>query len=341
MKRTRKLTTPPVFISCATVVGREESEGPLGKFFDHTDQKGFFGRRTAELAEGEMYRLALNTALSKAGLDHTALELLISGDLQNQCLASNRGLSSFGAPFLGIYGACSTCTEALLILSEMLSAGSVTLGAAVTGSHNSTAERQFRSPLEYGAMRPPSAQWTATAAGAFILASPSHPLYSLGKVEITEYAVGRLIDSGCKDASNMGASMAFSAHDTLAAYFSEEGHSPTDHDMIITGDLGRVGHSLLSHLMDRECPGISSRLADCGLMLYDRKRQDVHSGGSGCGCSAAVLASYILPALCEGTLTDVLFLSTGALTSQSAIRQGSGIIGIAPLIRLRRKENAD
>ena len=139
----------------------------------------------------------------------------------------------------------------------------------------------------------------------------------------------------------MGAAMAFAAHDTLSAYFSEDGHSPTDHDLIITGDLGKVGHSLLSHLMEKDRPGISSRLADCGLMLYDRKSQDVHSGGSGCGCSAAVLASYILPALCDGRLTDVLLLSTGALTSQAALRQGSGIIGIAPLIRLRRKENAD
>ena len=339
MRKIRKFTTPPVFISSASAVGREERQGPLGHLFDLSDSNGFFGMRTLELGESEMERSALNAALTKASLSHSELDILIAGDLQNQCLGTAGALSSFGVPFLGIYGACSTCTEGLLLLSEMISSRAAELGAAVTGSHNSVAERQFRTPLEYGAQRPPSAQWTATASGAFILAHPSRPEAEGHSVEITEYLPGRLVDSGSLDGGNMGGAMAFSAYDTLLRYFSDTDARVGDFDLIVTGDLGQVGLDILNYLCRDTLPGVSSRLCDCGLMLYDTKTQDVHSGGSGCGCSASVLSAYLLPKLIEGSLRDILFLSTGAMMSVSSVLQKASILGITPLIRIRRAQS--
>ena len=245
------------------------------------------------------------------------------------------GNSAVGAPFVGIYGACSTCTEGIMLLSELI-AGGADIGASVTGSHNSVAERQFRGPLEYGSQRSPSAQWTATAAGAVILCSPDCKRASSSPVRITEYMAGRPINSGSLDQSNMGGAMAFSAFDTLVRYFSSSDTRYTDLDLIVTGDLGRVGSDVLRYLLEPRYPGISSRLCDCGLMLYDRKRRDVHAGASGCGCSASVLASYLYPKLLDGNLRDILFLSTGAIMSVSSVQQGCPIIGITPLIRIRR-----
>ena len=335
MRKARKFATPPVMIATASVVGREEKEGPLGSLFDLCDPTDTFGARTPELGEGEMERLCLNTALTKASLSQEDLDILVAGDLQNQCLGTYGGLYSMGVPFIGIYGACSTCTEGIMLLSELISGGA-DMGAAVTGSHNSVAERQFRGPLEYGSQRSPSSQWTATAAGAAILCSPDCKQASSSPVRVTEYMAGRPISSGSLDQSNMGGAMAFSAFDTLVRYFSSSDTRYTDLDLIVTGDLGRVGSDILRYLLEPRYPGISSRLCDCGLMLYDRERRDAHSGGSGCGCSASVLASYLYPKLRDGNLRDILFLSTGAIMSVSSVQQGCPIIGITPLIRIRR-----
>ena len=329
MQRICKTKNKINIISHASVGGKEEREGPLGENFDFCDVTDLFGQKSFELAEGEMGRIALNAALSKANLSHRELDLLIAGDLQNQCVASSVGLSGFDIPFLGIYGACSTCTEALLILASMMdSAENLRLGAAVTTSHNSAAERQFRTPLEYGGQRAPTAQWTSTAGGAFILSREG-----CGP-RIVEYMAGRVVDGGDSDGGNMGGAMAFAAADSIISYFEESGRRPSDFDFIVTGDLGKVGSAVLRDILSERLPTAAHLHTDCGLILYDTEKKDVHSGASGCGTSASVLSASFLPRLANGTLRRILFLSTGALMSPSSLLQGKNIYGIAPLINI-------
>ena len=333
MKRITRLNTPIHFRSWAAVGGYEERNGPLGEKFDFCDTSDKFGQKTWEIAEAEMGRVALNTALSKAKLSHEDMELLVAGDLQNQCVASSTGLSSFGIPFLGVYGACSTCTESIMTLASFIdSSDSMRMGAAVTTSHNSAAERQFRMPIEYGGQRAKTAQWTSTAAGAFILEK------GVGEVMIKEYMAGRIVDGSTSDGANMGGAMAFAAFDTITAYFEEKGNNLEGIDYIVTGDLGQVGSDILRELLQKELPGAERLHTDCGLLLYDMKKQDVHSGASGCGTSASVLACHFLPLLKERKIRKMLLLSTGALMSPSSLLQGENIFGIAPLIMLESGE---
>ena len=338
MKRIKKLNTPPVFFSFSAVGGAEERRGRLGDKFDFCDDTDKFGMQSWERAEGEMGRICVNLALRKGGLSHEELSFMIGGDLQNQCVATSIGLSSFGVPYLGIYGACSTCTEGLILTSSLLSREDYTIGAAVTSSHNSAAERQFRTPLEYGAQRAPSAQWTSTAAGAFILTVDEERIRSKGDsaVMISEVMPGRIIDGATTDGANMGGAMAFAAYDSISSYFSESSLRPSDFDCIVTGDLGDVGSRILSHLLEKELPSAVPRLMDCGCLLYDRDNQDVHSGASGCGTSAAVLASHLLPLLEKGEMERILLLSTGALMSPTSVQQGESIRGIAPAVTIER-----
>lgn len=341
MKRITKLSTPPIFSAYAAVGGFEEGRGPLGGAFDFIDPSDTFGQKTWEMSEAEMGRVALNIALRKRGISHEDIDLLIAGDLQNQCVASAIGLDSFGIPHIGVYGACSTCTESLLLAAAMIDVGAANNAACVTTSHNLAAERQFRSPVEYGGQRAPTAQWTATAGGAFILTSGENmqkkkgedgkPLYN---VMIKDFLVGRMIDGAIKDGANMGAAMAFAAADSILAYFDESDTQPGEFDLIITGDLGTVGSDILSEILSEKLPAAAPRHTDCGLILYDMQRRDVHSGASGCGTSASVLASHFLPMLERGDISDILFLSTGALMSQSSVLQGNTIKGVAPLIHL-------
>lgn len=334
MNRIIKLKNTVSIVSHASVGGREERRGPLGDKFDFCDSSDLFGKETFEMAEGEMARIALNTALSKGNLSHTDIELLVAGDLQNQCVGTSLGLSSFGIPFLGVYGACSTCTESLLILSSLMSASEkISYGAAVTSSHNASAERQFRTPLEYGGQRPPSAQWTSTAAGAFILGRDE------SKPKISEVMVGKMVDGATLDGTNMGAAMSFAAADSILSYFENSDTSPFDFDFIVTGDLGRVGSDILKDILSKEIPGFERLHADCGLLLYDNKLQDAHSGASGCGTSASVLSSHFLSMMEKGLIKNSLFLSTGALMSPSSLLQGLNIAGIAPLIRIEAASN--
>ena len=334
MQKITYLDNPVYFESFSAVGGFEEGRGPLGKKFDLIDEKDLFGMKTWERAEGEMSRIALNTALNKVKLAPEDLNVLVAGDLQNQCVASSGGLFSFGIPFLGLYGACSTCTEGLLVLTAMLtSSKTYTRGASVTSSHNCAAERQFRTPIEYGGQRAPSAQWTATAAGAFVLSKER------SDVRISAFMPGKVVDGYAKDPSNMGASMALAAFDSIAAFFEE--NDPDTYDMIVTGDLGRIGSDILRELLRERISSYGTKLAsihnDCGLLLYDTRTQDVHSGGSGCGCSASVLASHLLPMLKSGELRRILFLSTGALMSASSVNQGEHILGVAPAIRIEHE----
>lgn len=323
------------FESFAAVGGHEEGLGPLGKKFDFIDEKDLFGMKTWEKAEAEMARITLNIALKKQNLDPEDLNVLVAGDLQNQCVASSGGLFSFGIPFLGLYGACSTCTEGLLVLSAMLSSSkSYTKGASITSSHNCAAERQFRTPIEYGGQRAPSSQWTATASGAFILSKEK------SNAKISAFMPGKIVDGYTKDQSNMGAAMALAAFDSITSFFKE--NNPDEFDALYTGDLGKVGSEILREMLKDKDSSHGTKLAslhnDCGLLLYDREKQDVHSGASGCGCSASVLASTILPKIINGELNKILFLSTGALMSTSSVNQGDHILGVAPAIQIEHEE---
>ncbi len=329
MKRLLSLSSPAFFHSFAAVGGKEERRGRFGECFDFCAADDRFGAETFEKAEGQMEAQCLSFALKKGGLTERELSLLLAGDLQNQCEATSHGLSPFSLPYLGLYGACSTAIEGLGLGALLLQAEpSLSRLAVVSGSHNSAAERQFRTPLEYGGQRTPTAQWTATAAGAFILSHRGEG------PRIGAALFGRCVDGGIRDASNMGAAMAPPAADTLLAYFRESGDSPTDYDAIVTGDLGQEGSSLLSILLEREGLSLGGRHLDCGCLLYDESIQDVHAGASGCGCIASLLACHFLPALQAGELRRILAIGTGAMMNPAALLQGDTILGVAHLIRL-------
>ena len=320
-------------LSAASVVGKLEKHGPLGDCFDLHSNDDRFGQKTWEKAEAEMQRMALNTALAKGELHERELDAVFAGDLLNQCIGASYGLKDFSVPYFGLYGACSTAAEGLILASLLVSGGSLLRAAAVASSHNCTAERQYRSPIEYGAQRTPTAQWTVTGAGAFIVGECDNAMALVRGV-----MPGIVVEKGIRDAANMGAAMAPAAADTLARFFSATGKCPSDFDLIATGDLGYEGGSILCELMALEGYELGRRYNDCGMMIYSRDTQDTHAGGSGCGCSAAVLASYILPKLASGELSRVLLIGTGAMMSPQSIQQGEYIPAVAHLVCLTSKE---
>ena len=325
-------------LSAATVVGSKEQSGPLGGHFDYYGDDDRFGQTTWEKAESEMQRMALAAALGKADLRQEQVNMLFAGDLLNQCVGSSYGLLSYDIPYFGLYGACSTSVEGLLLAAAMIGGGHAITAAAVTSSHNAAAERQFRTPLEYGGQRPPTGQWTVTGAGAFVLSTPE---IAAGRElsRVTHALPGIVVDMGITDANNMGAAMAPAAASTLLRYFDESGTYPLDYDLIVTGDLGWEGSRILCDLMMAEGRDISARHNDCGKMIFSRATQDTHSGGSGCGCAAVVLGGYLLPMLQKGDLRRILFLATGAMMSPDSVKQGQSIPGVAHLVCLESPEN--
>ena len=269
-----------------------------------------------------MQRRALERALQKGGLSPEDLDYILAGDLLNQCIGTSFSLREFRVPFYGLYGACSTMGEGLSLASLLIDGGFARLAAAQTSSHYCTAERQYRMPVPYGSQRAPTAQWTATAAGCCILGAQGDGPY------ITHVTCGKIVDLGISDVNNMGAAMAPAAHDTLAALLRETGTSPGDYDLIVTGDLGALGREIVLDLFAREGIDLSKNYTDCGLLLYDLERQDMHAGGSGCGCSAAVLNGYLLRMMREGYWRRIIFAPTGALLSPTSSFQGESIPGI-------------
>ena len=335
MRTVIRFPDPVSIYARASAVGRTESDGPLGALFDFHDETDRFGADTWEQSEESLSRTVLDLALSRACERPDQIDLLFAGDLQNQCVASSGGCGAAGIPYCGLYGACSTSGEGLLLASLALTASpALSRAAVVTTSHNAAAERQFRLPLEYGGQRSPTAQWTATAGGAFLLCRSSEPFSPPSSPRITACLPGAALDSGVTDGANMGAAMAPAAADTILRYFSLSGESPSDFDRIVTGDLGAEGSALLLELLRENGLDLQGRHRDCGVLLFDPLKTDVHAGGSGCGCSASVLASLFLPALERGELNRILFLATGALMSPSCLLQGESIRGIAPLIVL-------
>lgn len=333
MGKILKFKNPPSIISCACAVGAKEARGPLGKYFDFFDESDKFGKDTFEQSESELQRITLNLALKKGGIAPEGLDAVFAGDLMNQCVGSSYGLAAFGAPFFGLYGACSTAAEGLMLGAMAVDGGYFDTVACVSSSHNSSAERQFRFPLEYGSQRPPTAQWTATASGAFILGKSR----TAGCVKVVEAMPGRIVDKGISDQSNMGAAMAPAAASTLCDYFTQSGRAPEEFDMILTGDLGCEGHSICRELLLSRGLDLGDAFNDCGKLLYDGKTQDTHSGGSGCGCSASVTAGYVMHRFERGEIKNMLLVGTGALMSPSSILQGLSIAGIGHLVHLSRE----
>ncbi len=331
-KRIIKLKSPPSIISSACVGGEREWKGPFGDKFDHIDLSNRFSMDTWEMAENEAQRLSMNIALKKSMLRPEDVDAIFAGDLINQCTGSSYGLLSFDIPFFGIYGACSTSAEGLILASLLIDSGHYSKCAAVSSSHFCSAERQFRFPLEYGSQRTPTSQWTVTAAASFIVADKGEGPY------IREVMPGIVCDGGINDANNMGAAMAPAAVETLKTYFHSSGKKPSDFDGIFTGDLGREGHSIVIDLMHREGYTMWDNYYDCGLLIYDKRHSDVHAGGSGCGCSASILCTHIIPKLKSGEFQDVLYIATGAMMSADSLKQGLSIPGIAHLVRITAKK---
>lgn len=332
MKRIGKHTVifekRPKISGYASVVGKKEHEGPLSEEFDAYTTDSFFGEKSFEKAESKLQKTAVQRALEKAGCNADEIDAIFAGDLLNQCIGSSFGLKSFGIPFIGLYGACSTMALSVGLAALFKESGAAEKTVSVTSSHFCSAERQYRFPLNYGSQRTPTAQWTVTGAGALVLGD-------VGKAGINAATFGKICDLNIHDVNNMGAAMAPAAADTIARFLSDTGTRPESYDVVFTGDLGYVGTKLLYELLDREGIDIRCRHSDCGLLIFDRKKQDVHAGGSGCGCSASVLCSHIMHRLEAGELNNILFISTGALMSPTSSFQGASIPGIAHLLNIK------
>ena len=319
---------PPVITHWASIAGKKESEGPLANCFDMTRQDAFFGEKTWEQGEKKMQQLALQTLADKAKMQQTDFSLVFSGDLLNQCIGSSFTLRNTGIPHLGLYGACSTMAESLMMASMAVGGGFFDKVVAMTSSHFASSERQYRFPLGYGGQRTPTAQWTVTGAGAALVCKD-------GKgPRIEACTVGTVTDLGIKDANNMGAAMAPAALATIKAHFSDLKTQAEDFDLIVTGDLGQLGKEALLALAQKEGLCLGGKLTDCGTLIFDMEKQDVHSGGSGCGCSAITLCGHLLDKLSKGKLKKILFCGTGALLSPTSTQQGLPIPGVCHAVSI-------
>lgn len=333
-KNTYILNTCPSVLSYASVVGKKEGEGPLAQYFDVISNDATMGETTWEKAESRLQKDAVNKALDKAALSTADIDVLFAGDLLNQCIGSSFGLRELNIPFLGLYGACSTMAESLALSAIFVDNSLVNNALAVTSSHFCSAERQFRFPLEYGGQRTPTAQWTVTGSGSVVVGKSDKPPY------LKAVTIGKIEDMGIKDINNMGAAMAPAAAYTIKTYLEDTKTSPSNYDLILTGDLGSVGSILLHEILMQDGITLGKIHNDCGKMIFDPETQDVHAGGSGCGCSASVLCSYVLSKVGAGTLKNVLFVATGALMSTTSMQQGESIPSIAHLVHISSsKEN--
>ena len=332
--RTVRLTHPPAVLSFAAVGGHMEGKGPLRDYFDELSEDHFWGQKTWEQGESTMQKHALGKALEKATLHEEDVDYVFAGDLLNQCIGSSFSLRDSGIPFYGLYGACSTMGEALSLAAMMIDGGFARRAAALTSSHFCTAERQYRMPVPYGSQRTPTAQWTATAAGCCLLGEDGSGPY------VTHLTAGRIVDKGVRDPNNMGAAMAPAAYDTLAAVFRDTQTKPSDFDLIVTGDLGKLGHDIVVDFFAHDGVDMTKNYDDCALLLFDREAQDMHCGGSGCGCSASVLNGYLLRGMREGRWNRILFAPTGALLSPTSSFQGESIPGICHAVILSNSKEA-
>lgn len=324
-KQTLVFSSRPAILSYASVVGPKEGRGPLSEGFDMIMEDAANHESSYEMAEYKMILDAAERCMDKAGIDKEDVDIFLGGDLLNQIISTSLTARALSIPLLGLYGACSTMAESLLLGSALVNAGYARKTLCTAGSHYCTAERQFRYPLEYGNQRTPAAQWTVTGAGAYILGTGAKGNAAI----ITHGTIGKVVDFQITDANNMGAAMAPAAADTLATHFCDTKRMPKDYDRIFTGDLGKVGSELLRQLMQERAYHLDKETyQDCGLLIFDPS-DDVHAGASGCGCSASVLAAHILPHVISGEWKRVLLMATGALMSTTSSQQGESIPGIA------------
>lgn len=328
-KQTLEITSKPRIIATSSVVGPKEGEGPLKDYFDIILKDDLNGEDSFEKAESSILYYAISEAIKNANLKESQIDFLLAGDLLNQLTSANFAARDIDIPFIGLYGACSTMTESLSIASIIMDGGFANNVIAATSSHFSSAERQFRTPLEYGNQRPPSSQWTVTGSGAMILGKEGNFPY------ISNVTIGKVKDYNISDANNMGAAMAPAAVDTIRQHFEDMGKDAQDYDLIVTGDLGKIGKTITQKLLSECGINIESKYIDCGDIIFDSEKQNTLSGGSGCGCSAVVDCGYIYKNLMKKNIRKVLLVSTGALLSTTSSLQGESIPGIAHAVTVQ------
>lgn len=318
----------PSILSFAAVVGEKEGKGPYGQCFDEVEKDAYFGQETWEKAESENLRRSVAHTLKKGSFQAKDIDFAISGDLLNQCISSGYALRSLEIPFFGVYGACSTMAESMALGSIIIGGGGGKRILCATSSNFCSAEKQFRTPLEYGGQRTPNAQWTVTGSGSVVLGEEGEGPY------IEAVTCGKIVDMGVTDIGNMGAAMAPAFVDTVKNHLKALGRDISYYDLILSGDLGLIGKSIAVELFERDGINIGDKYNDCGAMIFDKEAQDTHAGGSGCGCAASMLCGYILPEMKKGKLKHVLFAATGALMSPTSTMQGESIPSISHAISL-------
>ena len=331
--QTIKLQNPPTIVEVASIVGPKEGQGPLAKYFDQCLEDEFWGEKTWEKAESKIIKETVNSVITKSGVPADQIDYCFAGDLLNQCISSSFGLRELNIPFFGVFGACSTFVESLCLGSIFVDAKAARNVLCATSSHFCSAEKQFRFPLELGNQRPPTSQWTVTGSGAAVVGENGSGPY------ITMVTPGKIVDMGIKDANNMGAAMAPAAVDTLITHFRDTGRKPSYYDMIITGDLGYVGKEIVCELTETKGYNIKNNYEDCGVLIFDKEKQDTHSGGSGCACIGVTFSGYFFKQLKDKKLNRILLVATGALTNATTSQQGESIPRIAHAVAIETSIN--
>ena len=326
--QTFKLDNPVTILDTASIVGKKEADGPMAKYFDVCLEDEFFGEKTWEKAESKMIKSAIETVIRKSNISVSDIDYLFAGDLLNQCISSSFGIRDFEIPFFGVFGACSTFVEGMMLASMLLDSGAGNHAVTATSSHFCSAEKQFRFPLELGNQRPPTSQWTVTGGAAAVLAKSGAGPY------ITNVTPGKIVDRGIKDANNMGSAMAPAAVSTIITHLKDTGRKPSYYDAIITGDLGHIGKSIVLDLCKAEGYQLSSLYNDCGVLMFDKEKQDTHAGGSGCACCGTVFSGYFFNQLKQKKIKKMLLVATGALMNSTSSQQGESIPGIAHAVSI-------
>lgn len=332
---TVKFENPPLIADGAAVAGTKEGKGPLKDYYDMVVQNDLCGEKTWEKAESRMQKYAVSQLLKKTNTDKSEVDYIFAGDLLNQCCGTHYAQKDSNIPFFGLYGACSTMAESLILAAMAVDGGFARRCVAQTSSHFCSSEKQYRFPLEYGGQRPPTSQWTVTGSGAALVCENGD-----GNC-ITHATVGKIVDMGINDANNMGAAMAPAAADTIVTHFEDTKRDADYYDLILTGDLAQIGSEITQNLVVKSGYDISKNYDDCGRMVFYKEKQDVHSGASGCGCSAIVLCSYILKLMNAKKLSRVLFVGTGALMSPLNLLQGDSIPAVAHAVSIERMERRE
>lgn len=327
-KHTIKLDKPVTISTTYSIVGKKEGEGPLGKYFDIIIEDEYWGEKTWEKAEAKIVKECVAGCLGKEKVSNDDIDFLLSGDLLNQCVSSSFGIRERQIPYYGLFGACSTFVEGMSLGAMLIDGDMADNVLCSTSSHFCGAEKQFRFPLELGNQRPPTSQWTVTGSGTALLKSNGQGPY------ITHVTTGKIVDMGIKDANNMGAAMAPAAVDTLYQHFKDTGRGPSYYDLILTGDLGYIGKDIATELLESRGYNVKNNYNDCGCLIFDKDKQDVHSGGSGCACCATTFCGYIFNQLQTKKLKRVLFCATGALMSPTTAQQNESILGIAHAVSI-------